>query len=83
MRTGVPCNENRVFPVRIYFAVKTLFWPCTDPVLDCSEEAQMFFFSITVQLLKTTTVFLGVMAEERFAYIFVIYIKNGFRNHQS
>ena len=36
MRTGVPCNENRFFPVRIYYTGKTLFWPCTGPVWDCS-----------------------------------------------
>ena len=36
MRTGVPCNENRFFPVRIYYTGKTLFWPCTGPVRDCS-----------------------------------------------
>ena len=36
MRTGVPCDENRFFPVRIYYTGKTLFWPCTDPVRDCS-----------------------------------------------
>ena len=29
MRTGVPCNENRFFPVRIYYTGKTLYWPCT------------------------------------------------------
>ena len=33
MRTGVPCNENMFFPVRIYYTGKTLFWPCTGPVL--------------------------------------------------
>ena len=29
MRTGVPCNENRFFPVRISTQGK----PCSDPVL--------------------------------------------------
>ena len=29
MRTGVPCNENRFFPVRIYYTGKTMFWPCS------------------------------------------------------
>ena len=28
-----PCNENRFFPVCKYYTVKTLFWPCTGPVL--------------------------------------------------
>ena len=36
MRTGVPCKENRLFPVRIDYTGKTLFWPCTGPVGDCS-----------------------------------------------
>ena len=36
MRTGVPCNENKFFPVRIYYTGKTLFWPCIDPVRDFS-----------------------------------------------
>ena len=36
MRTGVPCNENRFFPVRIYYTGKTQFWPCSGPVRDCS-----------------------------------------------
>ena len=36
MKTGVPCNENRFFPVRVYYTGKTLFCPCTDPVRDCS-----------------------------------------------
>ena len=31
-RTGVPCNENRFFPVRISTQGK----PCSGPVQDCS-----------------------------------------------
>ena len=31
-----PCNENRFFPVWKYYTGKTLFWPCTGPVRDCS-----------------------------------------------
>ena len=31
-----PCNENRIFPVWKYYTGKTLFWPCTGPVRDCS-----------------------------------------------
>jgi hypothetical protein len=31
-----PCNENRLFPVWKYYTGKTLFWPCTGPVRDCS-----------------------------------------------
>ena len=43
MRTGVPCNENRVFPVRIYYTGKTLFWPCNGPVRDCSVAERITF----------------------------------------
>ena len=32
-----PCNENRFFPVGKKYTGKSLFWPCTDPVRDCSE----------------------------------------------
>ena len=32
---------KQVFPVRIYYTGKTLFWPCTDPVLDCSVTIRM------------------------------------------
>ena len=32
-----PCNENRFFPVGNKLTGKTLFWPCTDPLRDCSE----------------------------------------------
>ena len=32
-----PCNEKRIFPVWKYYTGKTLFWPCTGPVVrDCS-----------------------------------------------
>ena len=34
--TGIPANENRFFPVWKYYTGKTLFWPCTGPVRDCS-----------------------------------------------
>ena len=45
MRTGVPCNENRFFPVRISTQRKenpvlTLFWPCTG--LQCSNENEQY-----------------------------------------
>jgi hypothetical protein len=36
IRTGVPCNEKGVFPCVENFTGKTLFWPCTGPVQDCS-----------------------------------------------
>ena len=35
MKTGVPCNENRVFPLRIYYTGK----PCSGPVLTLYEMA--------------------------------------------
>ena len=34
--TWEPCIENRFFPVWKYYTGKTLFWPCTGPVRDCS-----------------------------------------------
>ena len=34
--TGIPANENRFFPVWKYYTRKTLFWPCTGPLRDCS-----------------------------------------------
>ena len=33
-----PCNENRFFPVWKYYTRKTLLWPCTGPVQDCSVQ---------------------------------------------
>ena len=33
---SVPCNENRFFPLWEKYTGKTLFWPCTGPVRDCS-----------------------------------------------
>ena len=44
MRTGVPCNENRFFPVRIYYTGKTLFWPCTGPVRNYSVYQMEYLF---------------------------------------
>jgi hypothetical protein len=34
--TWEPCNENRFFPVWEKYTGKTLYWPCTGPVRDCS-----------------------------------------------
>ena len=34
--TGIPATENRFFPVWKYYTGKSLFWPCTDHVRDCS-----------------------------------------------
>ena len=34
--TGIPANVNRFFPVWEKYTGKTLFWPCTGPVRDCS-----------------------------------------------
>ena len=36
-----PCNENKIFPVWKYYTGKTLFWPCTGPVRDCSVSANL------------------------------------------
>ena len=37
---GFPANENRFFPVWKYYTGKTLFWPCTGPVRDCSALSE-------------------------------------------
>ena len=55
MRTGVPCNENRFFPVIIYYTVKTLFWPCTDPVRDCSAIRKQCFLESNLDGLSKLT----------------------------
>ena len=34
--TWEPCNKNSIFPVWKYYTGKTLFWPFTGPVRDCS-----------------------------------------------
>jgi hypothetical protein len=36
-----PCNENRFFPVGKKYTGKSLFWPCTDPVRDCSARLRI------------------------------------------
>ena len=36
--TGIPATENRFFPVWKYYTGKSLFWPCTGPVRDCSVD---------------------------------------------
>ena len=47
----------------------------------------VFFFKTYLggpkEKIWKTAIFLGVTVEELFVYIFGIYIKNGFRNHQS
>ena len=46
---SVPCNENRFFPVWEKYTGKTLFWPCTGPVQDCSVSNFEFFFQPTLK----------------------------------
>ena len=36
--TWEPCNENGFFHVLKNYTGKTLFWPCTGPVRDCSVQ---------------------------------------------
>ena len=78
MRTGVPCNENRLFPVRIYYTGKTLFWPCTGPVLDyseCTNRGYLIFGLgqwMTLQLLKNKCKVLVVCT----TYLFKVVIFN-------
>ena len=47
--TGIPANKNRIFPVWKYYTGKTLFWPCTGPVRDCSVPiyANCIVFTLT------------------------------------
>ena len=44
-----PCNENRFFPVGKKYTGKSLFWPCTDPVRDCSV---VIGFRLLLKLLR-------------------------------
>ena len=45
--TWEPCNENRFFPVWEKYTGKSLFWPCTGPVRDCSagraKRSQLYY----------------------------------------
>jgi hypothetical protein len=34
--------------VRIYYTGKTLFWPCTGPLRDCSELSQILISNATL-----------------------------------
>jgi len=47
--TGIPANENRFFPVWKYYTGKTLFWPCTGPVRDCSAVKIKFKLGIKLR----------------------------------
>ena len=40
-----PCNDNRFFPVGKKYTRKSLFWPCTDPVRDCSVALELVVVS--------------------------------------
>jgi hypothetical protein len=44
--TWEPCNENGFFPVWKNYTGKTLFWPCTGPVQDCSVTFLIFEISV-------------------------------------
>jgi hypothetical protein len=43
--SGIPANETRIFPVSENYTGKTLFWPCTGPVQDCSAGVAISKFS--------------------------------------
>ena len=43
--TGIPAIENRFFLLWKYYTGKSQFWPCTDPVRDCSEACIEIVFS--------------------------------------
>ena len=51
-----PCNENRFLPVGKKYTGKSLFWPCTDPVRDCSV---VFFLSPKGNSQRKITTALG------------------------
>ena len=67
LRTRVPCNENRFFPLRISTQGKpcsgpalALFWPCSGPVLalfcPCSVPVLALFWPCTeVQCIKNVS----------------------------
>ena len=50
-----PCNEHRVFPVGKEYTGKSLFWPCTDPVRDCSAGWQKNLKNLSEQALLLGT----------------------------
>ena len=61
-----PCNENRFLPVGKKYTGKSLFWLCTDPVRDCSEdlykktlELAMYVAAHRVQSLAHSCVHVG------------------------
>ena len=41
--TGIPANENMEI---LHWPGKTLFWPCTGPVRDCSVKMTLFLCTI-------------------------------------
>ena len=59
--TWEPCNENRFFPVRKNYTGKSLFWPCTGPVRDCSETHKMKKIDLYAQIQEKT----GICAPSR------------------
>jgi hypothetical protein len=48
-----PCNENRFFLVGKYYRGKTLFWPCTGPVRDCSVFKTTVYFGFLAIISKS------------------------------
>ena len=70
-----PCNENRIFPVWKYYTGKTLFWPCTAPVRDCSTSAcaKPFFgllriYVLYLPILDSCGIFMRKIGKGRIAH---------------
>ena len=57
--TGIAANVNRFFPVWEKYTGKTLFWPCTGPVRDCSVPNHYFYKKLSLYI-KITSINLGL-----------------------
>ena len=68
--TWEPCNENRIFPVWKYYTGKTLFWPCTGPVRDCSvfKKIQQLSMDMQSQNEKRSLAMLSADVSARLTY---------------
>ena len=57
--TWEPCNENRFFPVWEKYTGKSLYWPCTGPVRDCSvcNNVSRYVLSNLLSFIKLSYTF--------------------------
>ena len=65
------------FPVRIYYTGKTLFWPCTGPVRDCSvyfkpSRKNKDFVFLPVSILPGWLKILHLMQKSNYVYTYAI-----------